>query len=276
MFNALSRFLREHADIAFERDPAARTRWEVLTTYPGVHATIAHRLSHRLWRRGWLWLARALAHLARWLTGVEIHPGAEIGRRFFIDHGMGVVIGETARVGDDVTLYHGVTLGGTTWQAGRRHPTLGDDIVVGAGAKILGPIGVGSGSRIGSNAVVTRDVPEGAVVAGVPGRVIDGGGGLGFAPYGETEPMPDPMAKAVASLSDRLREVERRLAAWEGDPGEPEGPPHGLNKEAEIDDKEEGDLFQEQEQESKAEEGRQGVYVWGPGQVKREQGPPVG
>lgn len=215
MRHSLSRLLHEHIDIAFERDPAARTRWEVLTTYPGVHATLGYRLAHRLWRRGWLWSARVLSHLARWLTGVEIHPGAQIGRRFFIDHGMGVVIGETARVGDDVTLYHGVTLGGTTWQGGRRHPTLGRDIVVGAGAKILGPIAIGSGSRIGSNAVVIRDVPEDSVVVGVPGRVVDPGkgSGRGFDPYGQKDRMPDPVARAVDALTEHIESVERRLDA---------------------------------------------------------------
>lgn len=225
MLHSLSRLLHEHVDIAFERDPAARTRWEVLTTYPGVHATLAYRLAHRLWRRGWLWSARALSHLARWLTGVEIHPGAEIGRRFFVDHGMGVVIGETARVGDDVTLYHGVTLGGTTWQGGRRHPTLGSDIVVGAGAKILGPIAIGSGSRIGSNAVVIRDVPEGSVVVGVPGRVVDPGkgSGRGFDPYGQKDRMPDPVARAVDALTEHIESVERRLDAL--DPEGREEPP---------------------------------------------------
>ena len=229
-----SRLLREHIDIVFERDPAARSRWEIVTTYPGIHAVLAYRLAHRLWRRRWYWLARALSHLARWLTGVEIHPGARIGRRFFIDHGMGVVIGETARVGDDVTLYHGVTLGGTTWERGRRHPELGNDVVVGAGAKILGPIEVGSGSRIGSNAVVIRDVPENAVVVGIPGRVVAKDGqrtGEGFDAYGQKERMPDPVAKAVECLSEHIHSVERRLELMERsgsgqEPGTeaPEGP----------------------------------------------------
>src|SRR3990170_4072718 len=132
--------LREDIACVFDRDPAARTRWEVLTCYPGVHALISHRLSHWLWTHGARWLARWVSHISRWLTGIEIHPGAVIGRRFFIDHGMGVVIGETAVIGDDCTLYHGVTLGGTTWQKGKRHPTLGQNVVIGAGAKVLGPI----------------------------------------------------------------------------------------------------------------------------------------
>ncbi|MFP4559994.1 MAG: serine O-acetyltransferase [Thiohalorhabdus sp.] len=220
MVQSLSRALREHTDIVFERDPAARTRWEVLTTYPGVHAVLIYRVAHRLWHRRWRWLARALSHFARFLTGIEIHPGAEIGRRFFIDHGMGVVIGETAKVGDDVTLYHGVTLGGTTWKRERRHPTLGDQVVVGAGAKILGPIEVGSCSRIGSNAVVIKDVPENAVVVGVPGRVVNKDGartGEGFDPYGQKEHMPDPVAKAVECISEHVHAVERRLESLEHD-----------------------------------------------------------
>ncbi|HNJ75092.1 MAG TPA: serine O-acetyltransferase, partial [Pseudomonadales bacterium] len=146
--------LREEIDSIFERDPAARTLWEVLTCYPGLHAVLLHRVSHWLWQHRLKWLGRFLSTLTRWLTGIEIHPGARIGRRFFIDHGMGVVIGETAEIGDDCTVYHGVTLGGTSWQPGKRHPTLRDGVVVGAGAKILGPIEVGVGARIGSNAVV--------------------------------------------------------------------------------------------------------------------------
>jgi serine O-acetyltransferase len=143
----------------------------VLTTYPGVHALLLHRMNHALWNMGLKWLARFFSHIARWLTGIEIHPGARIGRRFFIDHGMGVVIGETAEIGDDCTLYHGVTLGGTSWQKGKRHPTLKGNVVVGAGAKVLGPITIGSGVRIGSNAVITKDVPDEGTVVGVPGRL---------------------------------------------------------------------------------------------------------
>ena len=151
--------LKEDINCVFERDPAARTAFEVLTTYPGVHAVLLHRLSHWLWQRGFKWLARMLSHVGRFLTGIEIHPGARLGHRFFIDHGMGVVIGETSEIGDDVTIYHGVTLGGTSWQKGKRHPTLQDNVVVGAGAKILGPITIGVNARIGSNAVVVKDVP---------------------------------------------------------------------------------------------------------------------
>src|SRR5487761_2711579 len=169
MFKAI----REDIKSVFERDPAARCTLEVLTCYPGVHARIFHRMSHRLWKWRLFWLARLLSHIARFLTGIEIHPGASIGRRFFIDHGMGVVIGETAAIGDDVTLYHGVTLGGTSWKEGKRHPTLGNGVVVGAGAKILGPIFIGDGAKIGSNAVVVKDVPAGATAAGIPARNID-------------------------------------------------------------------------------------------------------
>jgi len=165
--------LKEDIACVFERDPAARTRFEVLTAYPGLHAVMMHRVAHRLWNLEFRWLARILSHLARWLTGIEIHPGASIGRRFFIDHGMGVVIGETAVIGDDCTLYHGVTLGGTSWRKGKRHPTLADNVVVGAGAKVLGPIEIGEGVRIGSNAVVTKPVPPGSTVVGVPARIIE-------------------------------------------------------------------------------------------------------
>ena len=160
--------LREDIRSVFARDPAARTSWEVLTCYPGLHAVVMHRFAHWLWTHQFRWLGRFVSHLARFFTGIEIHPGASIGRRFFIDHGMGVVIGETAVVGDDVTLYHGVTLGGRTRDAGKRHPTLGDGVAVGAGAKILGPITIGAGSVVGANAVVTRDAPADSVLVGVP------------------------------------------------------------------------------------------------------------
>src|SRR5689334_17453426 len=165
--------LREDVRVVFERDPAARTTFEVLTCYPGLHALVWHRaVVHRGWRAGLRWLPRWLAHWSRWLTGIEIHPGAKIGRRVFIDHGMGVVIGETAEIGDDSTLYHGVTLGGTSWNKGKRHPSLGRGVVVGAGAKILGPVAVGDGAKIGSNAVVVRDVPPGATAVGIPARIV--------------------------------------------------------------------------------------------------------
>src|SRR5256885_12404937 len=166
MFNKL------RGDIAciLDRDPAARSWWEVLTCYPGLHAIYIHKLAHWFWERRLRWLGRFTSHLGRFLTGIEIHPGATLGKRLFIDHGMGVVIGETAQIGDDVTLYHGVTLGGTSWNKGKRHPTLGAGVVVGAGAKILGPIAVGKGAKIGSNAVVVKNVPPGATGVGIPRR----------------------------------------------------------------------------------------------------------
>jgi serine O-acetyltransferase len=217
--------LQEDIACVFDRDPAARTAFEILTTYPGLHAVLAHRVTHWLWGRDFKWLARALAHLVRWLTGIEIHPGAQIGRRFFIDHGMGVVIGETAVIGDDCTLYHGVTLGGTTWQKGKRHPTLGPNVVVGAGAKVLGPIEIGDGARIGSNAVVTKAVPPGATVVGVPGRAIecerdadrrrraDTAARIGFDAYGATRDAPDPVANAINRMLDHIHHMDQRMEA---------------------------------------------------------------
>ncbi len=217
--------LREDIACVFERDPAARTRFEVLTTYPGVHAVILHRLNHRLWNAGARWLARWLSMLARWFTGIEIHPAARIGRRFFIDHGMGVVIGETAEIGDDCTLYHGVTLGGTSWQGGKRHPTLARGVVVGAGAKVLGPITVGEGARVGSNAVVVRDVPPAATVVGVPAHQVrqtsvdaarerqraDQAERMGFDAYGATRNAQDPVAHAINCMLDHLHAIDRRI-----------------------------------------------------------------
>jgi len=198
------------------RDPAARSTAEILVVYPGLHAVIAHRLAAPLWRRGFRTTARVLAWLARVATAVDIHPGAAIGERFFIDHGAGVVIGETAVIGDDVTLYHGVTLGGTSWSKGRRHPTLGDRVLVGAGAKILGPITVESGCRIGANAVVIEDVPANATVVGIPGRIVRTaaerrtleGGRIDL----EHHEMPDPVGEALSYLVDRLNFLEVRLA----------------------------------------------------------------
>jgi serine O-acetyltransferase len=217
--------LREDIACVFERDPAARNTFEVLTTYPGMHAILFYRLCHWLWRREWKWLARFLSALARWLTGIEIHPGASIGRRFFIDHGMGVVIGETAVIGDDCTLYHGVTLGGTSWQKGKRHPTLGDNVVVGAGAKILGPIEIGSGARVGSNAVVLKAVPENATVVGVPGKLVEPRAEqdeksrnreaiarkIGFDAYGTTQDMPDPVAHAINCMLDHIHAMDKKM-----------------------------------------------------------------
>ena len=209
--------LREDIASVFERDPAARTFWEVLTCYPGLHAIYLHKLSRWFWSRGLRWLGRATSHLGRTLTGIEIHPGATIGRRVFIDHGMGVVIGETAEVGDDVTMYHGVTLGGTSWDKGKRHPTLGRGVVVGAGAKILGPITVGEGAKIGSNAVVVKDVPPGATVVGVPGRIVEESASAQhaerFAAYAVVRDQDDPYAKAIHTLIEHSRELEQSVAA---------------------------------------------------------------
>ena len=215
--------LKEDLGVVFDRDPAARTTFEVVTTYPGLHAIWWHRLNHRLARWGLRWLARWLSMFARWLTGIEIHPGARIGRRFFIDHGMGVVIGETAEIGDDCTLYHGVTLGGTSWEKGKRHPTVGNGVVIGAGAKVLGPITVGDHARIGSNAVVVRDVPAGATVVGVPGRIAHAPGDerdarraevarrIGFDSYGVVRDMPDPVATAINGMLDHIHATDERL-----------------------------------------------------------------
>ncbi len=166
--------LRENIDCILERDPAARSRLEILTCYPGLHAIMVHRLAHRLWKRNWHWLARFISHLGRMLTGIEIHPGAQIGRRVFIDHGFGVVIGETAEIGDDCTIYQGVTLGGTRlYKGAKRHPTLGKGVVVGAGAQVLGGFAVGDHARIGSNAVVVKPVPAGATAVGNPARIVE-------------------------------------------------------------------------------------------------------
>ncbi len=166
------KLIKEDVNCVFDRDPASRNSLEILTTYPGVHAILAHRINHWLWNKGLKWLARFLSNVSRWLTAIDIHPGATIGRRFFIDHGLGVVIGETTEIGDDVTLYQGVTLGGRKMKPGKRHPTLGDNVIVGAGAKILGPFRVGSNCRIGSNAVVLNEVPDGATVVGIPGKIV--------------------------------------------------------------------------------------------------------
>jgi serine O-acetyltransferase len=215
-------FARIREDIAsvFDRDPAARTTWEVVTCYPGFHALLIHRLSHWLWGKGFKWLGRFVSHFGRWLTGVEIHPGATIGRRFFIDHGMGVVVGETAEIGDDVTLYHGVTLGGTSWSKGKRHPTLSNGVVVGAGAKILGPVTIGEGAKVGSNAVVVRDVPSGATAVGIPAHIVDEGQAdvgarkaekIGFSAYATTSNADDPVAMAIHGLINHSVTTDHRI-----------------------------------------------------------------
>jgi serine O-acetyltransferase len=213
--------LREDIAVVFDRDPAARSTWEVLTCYPGLHALVWHRVAtHPLWRMGLRWLARWLAHLSRFLTGIEIHPGATIGRRVFIDHGMGVVIGETAEIGDDCTLYHGVTLGGTSWNKGKRHPTLARGVVIGAGAKVLGPILIGDRAKIGSNAVVVRDVPPGATAVGIPARIVteddqlrreSQASKLGFSAYAIAADMNDPMVQAIHQLLDHAAVTEERF-----------------------------------------------------------------
>ena len=214
--------LREDIRCVLQRDPAARSVFEVLTCYPGVHALWMHRLANGCWHGGLRWLARFISHLARWLTGIEIHPGATVGRRVFIDHGMGVVIGETAEIDDDCTLYHGVTLGGTSWNKGKRHPTLQAGVVIGAGAKVLGPIVVGTGAKIGSNAVVVRDVPPGATAVGIPARVVTGDEArkredqatkMGFSAYAISADMNDPMVQAIHRLVDHAAATDARLEA---------------------------------------------------------------
>jgi serine O-acetyltransferase len=207
--------LRDDIASVFERDPAARTTWEVLTCYPGLHALYVHKLANWFWRHGLCWVGRFTSHIGRILTGIEIHPGAQIGRRVFIDHGMGVVIGETAEVGDDVTLYHGVTLGGTSWGKGKRHPTLGKGVVIGAGAKILGPITVGEGAKIGANAVVLKDVRANGVVVGVPGRIVDDISpeqAARFAAYAVVQNQDDPTGKAIQTLIEHSHELEQAVA----------------------------------------------------------------
>ena len=215
--------IKEDINSVFERDPAARNGFEILTTYPGMQAIWVFRLTHRLWLANWKWFARFLSMLARWLTGVEIHPGATIGRRFFIDHAMGIVIGETAVIGDDCTLYHGVTLGGTSWKRGKRHPTLEDGVVIGAGAKVLGPITLHKGVRVGSNAVVTKDAPENATVIGIPGHILQSDCHkevahrerieqlIGFEAYGESRSSFDPLAQVISSVLKHSRAVDRQM-----------------------------------------------------------------
>lgn len=205
--------IREDVACVFERDPAARTTFEVLTTYPGVHALLFHRIAFKLWQRNWRYLARLIAFFSRLFTNVDIHPGATIGRRFFIDHGIGVVIGETAVIGNDVTLYHGVTLGGTSWNKGRRHPYLGDNVLVGAGAKILGAISIGNHVRVGANSVVVNDIPPNCSVVGIPGKIVRTGPPQKSA-FGidlDHHLIPDPVGRAMTCMLERIVELERQL-----------------------------------------------------------------
>lgn len=219
--------IKEDIKVVFERDPASRSALETLIASPGYHAILLHRVNHWLWEKKLYLLARFTAHVSRFLTGVEIHPGASIGRRLFIDHGMGIVIGETSELGDDCSIYHGVTLGGTTWQKGKRHPTLKNGVIIGAGAKVLGPITLGENARIGSNAVVVKDVPDDATVVGIPGRVIARESKaedelkkaqreamarkIGFDAYGGSKDMPDPVQNALDSVLDHMHKVDEEL-----------------------------------------------------------------
>ncbi|NBS65873.1 MAG: serine O-acetyltransferase [Betaproteobacteria bacterium] len=215
--------LRDDIAAVRERDPAARSTLEVCLCYPGIHALAFHRLANRLWRARWTTAARWVSHLSRFLTGIEIHPGATIGRRVFIDHGMGVVIGETADIGDDCTIYQGVTLGGTSLVRGsKRHPTLAAGVVVGAGAKVLGPFTVGEGARIGSNSVVVKEVPPGATAVGIPARVIESeeaqrreaqAAKMGFSAYAVTQSADDPLVIALHRLIDHVAEQDKQIEA---------------------------------------------------------------
>ncbi|MBU5638212.1 serine O-acetyltransferase [Geomonas sp. Red69] len=208
-------FARLKSDIkaVFDRDPAARSVLEVIFCYPGLHALWFHRVAHWLWTHKLYFLGRFTSHIGRFLTGIEIHPGATIGKGFFIDHGMGVVIGETAEIGDNVTLYHGVTLGGVSWEKVKRHPTLMDNVVIGSGAKILGPFTVGKDSKVGSNSVVVKEVPPNSTVVGIPGRVVMATEKPQDRPDLEHGKMPDPEAKAISCLFDQIRELERKYNA---------------------------------------------------------------
>jgi serine O-acetyltransferase len=205
---------REDLSVVFQRDPAARNYFEILTTYPGVHALILHRLAHFLWSIKLKLIARIFSHLARIFTGIEIHPGAQIGRRFFIDHGMGVVIGETAIIGDDCTLYHGVTLGGTTWKKGKRHPTLKNNVVIGAGAKVLGPITLGNNSKVGSNAVVVTDIPNDSTAVGIPAKIIESGEKLKkFSAYAVEKNSQDPVLQSIDEILKTLEKQQKEIKA---------------------------------------------------------------
>ena len=205
------RQIKEDIAVALEKDPAARNALEVFILYPGVHALVSYRVTHWLWGIGFKFIARALSQLSRWVTGIEIHPAAIIGKRFFIDHGMGVVIGETSEVGDNVFVYQGVTLGGLATKKGKRHPTIANDVVIGAGAKILGPIHIGCNTKIGSGSVVLQNVPEYSTVIGVPGRVVYSGISSDLEDDDGTESFPDPVARAIECMLDRLPEMEKEI-----------------------------------------------------------------
>lgn len=223
------RRMREDIDVILERDPAARSIPEVVFCYPGLHALWGWRISHALWGWGAKWLARFVSNVTRWLTSIEIHPGAQIGRRFFIDHGLGVVIGETAEIGDDCTVYQGVTLGGTSLEGNKRHPTLENEVVIGAGAQVLGPFAVGTGARVGSNAVVVKEVPAGCTAVGVPAKLVKCADGtpenrrqatadrIGFSSYGVAQDMPDPVASGIDAMLDHIDALERRQEKLESE-----------------------------------------------------------
>lgn len=205
--------MREDINSVFDRDPAARNALEVIFCYPGLHAIWMHRVAHWFWTQELFFLGRVTSQISRFITGIEIHPGAKIGRKFFIDHGMGVVIGETAEIGDNVTMYHGVTLGGVTWDKVKRHPTIGDNVVIGSGAKVLGPFTVGANSKIGSNSVVVKEVPPNSSVVGIPGRVVMTEGQQPQKPDLQHGNMPDPEAKAISCLFDQIQELDRKYQA---------------------------------------------------------------
>jgi len=242
--------LGEDIDAVFERDPAVRSRIDVVFSYPGFHALVFYRVAHAAWLRRWYFVGRFISHLGRWMTGIEIHPAVKLGRKFFIDHGMGVVIGETAEIGNNVTVYQGVTLGGVSLDPGKRHPTLEDDVIVGAGAKVLGPITVGAGARVGSNAVVVKDVPPGATMVGIPARQLIAESRRpeaelpGFAAYGlSSEGLSDPTANVVEGLLDRVQQLsarltslEERLAAGERGYGASWATPHQPTSGTSVDD----------------------------------------
>ncbi len=208
------RGIRNDIKVIFERDPAAQSVLEILFCYPGFHAMRFHRAAHWLWTNGFRLSARFLSHVSRCLTGIEIHPGATIGDGFFIDHGMGVVIGETAEIGNNVTMYHGVTLGGTSWTKGKRHPTIGDNVIIGAGAAILGAIKVGDNSKIGSGSVLNKEVPPNSTVVGIPGRVVFREGNVYQDPTGVAG-TPDPEGKAIKCLTDQLMALEKKVEKLE-------------------------------------------------------------